>query len=103
MKKLFRDDLSEAEAHHAVCRRCTTRQTTTRRPVVRCRPPIYPIVTVITDDGFRRLTEDEASVIARSVLERRLEQPDGRGPRCCRRGRVVRLFGGPDDFDKRDG
>jgi proteasome beta subunit len=32
---------------------------------------------VITEDGFRRLTEDEASEIARSVLQRRLEQPDG--------------------------
>jgi proteasome beta subunit len=32
---------------------------------------------VITEDGFRRLTEDESSQIARSVLERRLERPDG--------------------------
>ena len=36
-----------------------------------------PIVTVITDEGFRRLTDEESSGIARSVLERRLEQPDG--------------------------
>jgi len=38
---------------------------------------IYPIVTVITEDGFRRLTDEESSGIARAILERRLEQPDG--------------------------
>jgi proteasome beta subunit len=32
---------------------------------------------VITEDGFRRLTDDEAAEIARSILARRLEQPDG--------------------------
>jgi len=29
------------------------------------------------EDGFRRLTDDESSEIARSILERRLQQPDG--------------------------
>ncbi|MEW1696929.1 proteasome subunit beta [Streptomyces sp. NPDC093249] len=38
---------------------------------------IFPIVTVITEDGYRRLTEPESSALARSVTERRLEQPDG--------------------------
>ena len=38
---------------------------------------IYPIVTVITDEGFRRLDDTESSEIARAILERRLEQPDG--------------------------
>ena len=38
---------------------------------------IYPIVTVITEDGFRRLTDEEVAEIARAILERRLEQPDG--------------------------
>jgi proteasome beta subunit len=38
---------------------------------------IYPIVTVITESGFRRLTDEESSEIARSILERRLLQPDG--------------------------
>ncbi|MGO4420213.1 proteasome subunit beta, partial [Streptomyces sp. MCAF7] len=38
---------------------------------------IYPIVTVITEDGFKRLTEAEVSEIARTIHERRLEQPDG--------------------------
>lgn len=38
---------------------------------------IYPIVTVITDEGCRRLTDEEGSELARSILARRLEQPDG--------------------------
>ena len=38
---------------------------------------IYPIVTVITEDGFKKLTEAEVSDIARAIHERRLEQPDG--------------------------
>ncbi|NEE43400.1 proteasome subunit beta, partial [Streptomyces sp. SID8455] len=38
---------------------------------------IYPIITVITDEGFRRLGDQESADIARSILERRLEQPDG--------------------------
>ncbi|MFF0137241.1 proteasome subunit beta [Streptomyces sp. NPDC005227] len=38
---------------------------------------IYPIVTVITEEGFRRLTDEESSEIARAILERRMEQPDG--------------------------
>ncbi|MFJ4847931.1 MULTISPECIES: proteasome subunit beta [unclassified Streptomyces] len=38
---------------------------------------IYPIVTVITEDGFRRLTESESQEIVRAIHERRMEQPDG--------------------------
>ncbi|BBA96163.1 putative 20S proteasome beta-subunit [Actinacidiphila reveromycinica] len=38
---------------------------------------IFPIVTVITEDGFRRLDESEVAAIARSVLDGRLEHPDG--------------------------
>jgi proteasome beta subunit len=38
---------------------------------------IYPIVTVITDEGFRRLSEAETSEIARSIIEGRLAHPDG--------------------------
>ncbi len=78
MKKLFRDDLSEAEATTLVVQAlydAADDDSATGGPDVARR--IYPIVTVITEDGYRRLTEDESSGIARSVLERRLEQPDG--------------------------
>ncbi|MFI2643586.1 proteasome subunit beta [Streptomyces sp. NPDC018610] len=78
MKKLYRDDLSEAEATTLVVQAlydAADDDSATGGPDVARR--IYPIVTVITDDGFRRLTDDESSEIARSVLQRRLEQPDG--------------------------
>jgi proteasome beta subunit len=78
MKKLFRDDLSEAEATTLVVQAlydAADDDSATGGPDVARR--IYPIVTVITEDGFRRLTDDESSEIARSVLQRRLEQPDG--------------------------
>ncbi|GAA2145609.1 proteasome subunit beta [Kitasatospora kazusensis] len=38
---------------------------------------IFPIVSVITEDGFRRLSDAEVSAIAISVTDRRREQPDG--------------------------
>ncbi|MEU6402741.1 proteasome subunit beta [Streptomyces sp. NPDC046985] len=78
MKKLFRDDLSEAEATTLVVQAlydAADDDSATGGPDVARR--IYPIVTVITEDGFRRLTEEESSEIARTVLQRRLEQPDG--------------------------
>lgn len=78
MKKLFRDDLSETEATTLVVQAlydAADDDSATGGPDVARR--IYPIVTVITEDGYRRLAEDEAAGIARSVLERRLEQPDG--------------------------
>lgn len=38
---------------------------------------IYPIITVMTEEGFRRLTDEESSELARKITNRRLEQPDG--------------------------
>ncbi|SFM79920.1 proteasome endopeptidase complex, beta component Threonine peptidase. MEROPS family T01B [Streptomyces sp. cf124] len=78
MKKLFRADLSEDEATTLVIQAlydAADDDSATGGPDVARR--IYPIVTVITEDGFRRLTDEESSEIARSILERRLEQPDG--------------------------
>jgi proteasome beta subunit len=78
MKKLYRDDLTEADATTLVVQAlydAADDDSATGGPDVARR--IYPIVTVITDDGFRRLTDEEGAQIARSILERRLEQPDG--------------------------
>ncbi|MFE9767439.1 proteasome subunit beta [Streptomyces sp. NPDC005808] len=78
MKKLYRKDLSEAEATTLVVQAlydAADDDSATGGPDVARR--IYPIVTVITEDGFRRLGDEESSEIARSILERRLEQPDG--------------------------
>ncbi|CAM5713315.1 Proteasome subunit beta OS=Streptomyces alboniger OX=132473 GN=prcB PE=3 SV=1 [Streptomyces alboniger] len=78
MKKLYHDGLTEDEATTLVIQAlydAADDDSATGGPDVGRR--IYPIVTVITDDGFRRLTDDESSAIARSILERRMEQPDG--------------------------
>ncbi|MEU5433343.1 proteasome subunit beta [Streptomyces sp. NPDC020719] len=78
MKKLYRDDLTEQQTTTLVVQAlydAADDDSATGGPDVARR--IYPIVTVISDEGFRRLTDGESSEIARSILERRLEQPDG--------------------------
>ncbi|MFB6783483.1 proteasome subunit beta [Streptomyces sp. NPDC056352] len=78
MKKLYREDLTEQEALTLVVQAlydAADDDSATGGPDVARR--IYPIVTVITDEGFRRLADAESSDIARSILERRMEQPDG--------------------------
>ncbi|MDX3381538.1 proteasome subunit beta [Streptomyces niveiscabiei] len=78
MKKLFHAGLTESEATTLVVQAlydAADDDSATGGPDVARR--IYPIVTVITDEGFRRLTDDQSAEIARSVLEKRLEQPDG--------------------------
>jgi proteasome beta subunit len=78
MKKLYRDDLTEEQATTLVVQAlydAADDDSATGGPDVARK--IYPIVTVITEDGFRRLSEDESSGIARSIIEHRLERPDG--------------------------
>ncbi|MFF3752673.1 proteasome subunit beta [Streptomyces sp. NPDC002018] len=78
MKKLYREDLTEQQATTLVIQAlydAADDDSATGGPDVARR--IYPIVTIITDEGFRRLTDEESSEIARSIIERRLEQPDG--------------------------
>ena len=38
---------------------------------------IFPVITTITDDGFRRLTDAEAAEIAQQVVDGRMLSPDG--------------------------
>ncbi|MBT2367475.1 proteasome subunit beta [Streptomyces sp. ISL-10] len=78
MKKLYREDQTEQQATTLVVQAlydAADDDSATGGPDVARR--IYPIVTVITDEGFRRLTEAETSEIARSILEGRLAHPDG--------------------------
>ncbi|WP_149180533.1 proteasome subunit beta [Streptomyces sp. TRM49041] len=78
MKKLYREDLTEQQAVTLVVQAlydAADDDSATGGPDVARR--IYPIVTVITEDGFRRLNEVESSDVARSILERRMEHPDG--------------------------
>ena len=78
IKKLYREDLSEQEAATLVVQAlydAADDDTATGGPDIARR--IYPIITVITEEGFRKLTEAEAAEIARTVLDRRLEEPNG--------------------------
>ncbi|MDV9187615.1 proteasome subunit beta [Streptomyces sp. SR27] len=78
MKKLYRADLTEQEATTLVVQAlydAADDDSATGGPDMARR--IFPIVTVITDEGYRRLTEAESSALARSITERRLEEPDG--------------------------
>lgn len=78
MKKLYKPDLTESQATTLVIQAlydAADDDSATGGPDLGRR--IYPIVTVITDEGFRKLTEAESSEIVRAVHERRLELPDG--------------------------
>jgi proteasome beta subunit len=78
MKKLFRPDLTESETTTLVVQAlydAADDDSATGGPDLARR--IFPIVTVITADGFRRLTDAETGEIATAVLDRRLAEPDG--------------------------
>ncbi|MCZ0971487.1 proteasome subunit beta [Streptomyces albulus] len=78
LKKLLREDFTEQEAATAVVQAlydAADDDSATGGPDLARR--IYPIVTVITEEGFKKLTETEVSEIVRAVHERRLDQPDG--------------------------
>ncbi|ADI11600.1 proteasome subunit beta [Streptomyces bingchenggensis BCW-1] len=78
LKKLYREDLTESDTAIAVVQAlydAADEDSATGGPDLGRR--IYPIVTVITEDGFKRLAEAEVSEIARTIHERRLEEPDG--------------------------
>jgi len=38
---------------------------------------IFPVITTITDDGFRRLSDTESAEFAQQVVDGRMESPDG--------------------------
>ncbi|RSS56143.1 proteasome subunit beta [Streptomyces sp. WAC07061] len=78
MKKLYRPDLSEEQATTLVVQAlydAADDDSATGGPDLYRH--IYPIVTVITDEGFRRLDEGESQALARKVTDRRLQEPDG--------------------------
>lgn len=78
LKKLFQEDFTEDQTVTAVVQAlydAADDDSATGGPDMARR--IYPIVTVITEDGFRKLTESEVAEVARAIYERRLEQPDG--------------------------
>lgn len=78
LKKLFRENLTEEQAITLVVQAlydAADDDSATGGPDLARR--IYPIVTVITDEGFRKLAGAEAAEVVRAIHERRLEEPDG--------------------------
>ncbi|MGH3313977.1 MAG: proteasome subunit beta, partial [Streptomyces sp.] len=78
LKKLFHGELTEQEASTVVVQAlydAADDDSATGGPDLARK--IYPIVTVITEDGYRKLAEAEVSEIARTVHEGRLQQPNG--------------------------
>jgi proteasome beta subunit len=78
LKKIYRDGMSEADASLACVQAlydAADDDSATGGPDVARR--IYPVIAIITGDGFRRLSEDEAGEVAQSVVETRMQAPDG--------------------------
>ncbi|AZK93296.1 MULTISPECIES: proteasome subunit beta [Streptomyces] len=78
LKKLYRDDLTKEQAVTLVVQAlydAADDDSATGGPDVARR--IYPIVVVIDDEGVDRLTPERSSEVAHSVVQHRMEQPDG--------------------------
>jgi proteasome beta subunit len=78
LKKLFRDDLSADEAVRAAVESlfdAADDDSATGGPDLT--RGIYPVVAVITTEGYRRLPDAEAGEVARAVVADRTERPQG--------------------------
>jgi proteasome beta subunit len=78
LKKLYRPDLTEADAAR-VCVQAlydaADDDSATSGPDLGRR--IYPVIAVVTADGYRRLPETEVSALAEAVVAERRERPNG--------------------------
>lgn len=78
LKKLYRQGMSQREAALAALQAlydAAEDDTATGGPDISRR--IYPIVSVITAEGFERLSEAETEELSREMVEQRRNQPDG--------------------------
>ncbi|KJK56666.1 proteasome subunit beta [Saccharothrix sp. ST-888] len=78
MKKLYRDGLAADQAATLVVQAlydAADDDSATGGPDLARK--IFPIVSLITEDGFRRLSDTEVSEIAVSITNHRREHPDG--------------------------
>ncbi|MEU3934764.1 proteasome subunit beta [Streptomyces sp. NPDC029044] len=78
LKKLYRPGMSRREAALAALQAlydAADDDSATGGPDLTRR--IYPIVSVITEDGFERLTEEETEELSREMVEQRHTRPDG--------------------------
>ncbi|WP_369241917.1 proteasome subunit beta [Streptomyces sp. R21] len=78
LKKLFRKGMSRRDAALAALQAlydAADDDSATGGPDISRR--IFPIVSVITEDGFERLPDAEAEALSREMVEQRHDQPDG--------------------------
>ena len=78
LKKLYGPDLTEADCVTAVIQAlydAADDDSATGGPDLTRR--IFPVVTVVTADGYRRLADEEVGAIADDVIGGRLIRPDG--------------------------
>jgi proteasome beta subunit len=78
LKKLYTEGMAESEAitacMHALYDAADDDSATGGPDLTR---RIYPVVAVVTEDGFRRLTEDEAGEYVQAIVAERMESPGG--------------------------
>ena len=78
LKKLYRDDLDEEECVTAAVQAlydAADDDSATGGPDLTRR--IFPIVSVVTADGHRRMSETDVATIADRVIGARMQRPDG--------------------------
>jgi proteasome beta subunit len=78
LKKLFREDYSETDAVLACIHAlydAADEDSATGGPDLTRR--IYPVVTTVDADGFRRLLDDEVAAITEQVVQERMSSPGG--------------------------
>jgi len=78
LKKLYREDLDAAGAARLAIEAlydAADDDSATGGPDLTRR--IWPVVAVITSDGYRRLPEDEAGAMVQTVVEARMSNPGG--------------------------
>jgi proteasome beta subunit len=78
LKKLYRDDFSEADAVlaclHALYDAADDDSATGGPDLTR---RIYPVITSVTADGYRRLADDEVATTTEQVVRERMSTPAG--------------------------
>jgi proteasome beta subunit len=78
LKKLYRDDFSEADAILACLHAlydAADEDSATGGPDLTRR--IYPVITSVTADGFRRLSDDDVATMTEQVVAERMSSPGG--------------------------
>ena len=78
LKKLYTDGMTEADVITACMQAlydAADDDSATGGPDLTRR--IYPVVVVVTENGFRRLTDDEAAENAEAVVRERMQSPGG--------------------------